>query len=299
MLNRHLQHLRVLVIVMAFCLTLAAVAAQDDDAEAHDVIAQAFAQLADADGYTYVLTMDSTNRIIDEAGESFGTRQLYKIDGAASGPDYSDTVTLTTTPLENEADEQATTLKRVQLGDEFYVLLDALLADQLGIAPGWWLLDDLLDAVGVDSVRAYSAAQLTNIPNPAAIAFDIDLIRNVTETEPGEIDGVAVRVFDVEMKAVEMVMAQMEVTAVDQLALYFENAALLLQSEFSITYRLWIGADDGRLYRGASEARTYLPFVDFGGANDPDYDIENTGSVTFEIANYGAPVEIEAPTPRN
>lgn len=281
------------LLMLAFVLP---VTAQDDDSEAREIIANAYAQLADA-RYSYTLTMDSGNVIVDSEGERFGVQQTYEIEGEAVGADFADTMTLTVTPLENEDDVQTGQLARVRVGDRFYVRPGTLLAQQLGVADAWWLMQDLLDEIGGDSVQSFAAQQLEGIPTPLATALDDALIRSVTELEPGDINGVAVRVFEVEMKAVEMATAAFEGTIAERVNTFLEALPLMLQSELSIVYRLYIGADDGQLYRSESEAFIYLPFIEYGGSSDPDYDIENTGIVTIDIDYTDAPETIDAPTP--
>jgi len=294
MIGNSLSRLLALGLVLALLLTVGGETAAQDDAG--DVIAQALALLAEADSYAYTVTMDTSQQITDESGEVFGVRQRYDIAGEASGADYHDAVTLTVVPLEAEDDAQTTTLERVRVGETLYVQLDDLLAEQLGVETGWWALDALLDTLGDDSVRRFSAEQLAQLPTPATLTIDADLIRGVEALADDEIEGVPVRVFDVEMKAVEIALAQQaEAGFGDRLASYLENAALLLQSEFSLTYRLYVGAEDGRLYRAESASRSYIPYLEFGGPNNPDYDIDMSTTLTFDIRAYGEPVQIEAP----
>ncbi len=271
-------------------------AAAQAESDVRETIAGALALLGEADSYAYTVTLDTTNQLTDESGETFGARQLYEISGAANGADYQDTVELTMVPLEAEDEAQTTTLERVQVDETFYARLDALLAEQLGVDGGWWAQAELLTSLGEDSVRRYSAEQLALLPTPATLSIDENLIRSIEEAEPEKIDGLAMRVFDVEMKAVEAAMALHQVATGDRLASFFENAALLLHSEFSFTYRLYVGAEDGRLYRVESAAYTYLPFLAFGGDSDPDYDITTDDRLTYAISEYDMPVEIEAPT---
>jgi hypothetical protein len=276
-------------------LTLALpAAAQDDETEAREIIATAYEQLADT-RYSYTLTMDTTNSVTDEEGQTSGVRQLYEIEGEAIGADYADTITLTVTPLENEIDVQAGRISRVRVDDRFYVRLGTLLSQQLGVADVWWQMQDLLDEIGVDNVQSFAAQQLEGIPTPLATTLDDALIRSVTELEPDDIDGVPVRVFEVEMKAIEMMASAVEGTMADQITAFLENLPLTLQSELSIVYRLSIGTEDGQLYRSESEAYTYLPFIEFGRGNDPDFDIENTGVVVIDIDYTDAPESIDTP----
>ena len=297
MIRHRMSHLLVLGLVMALSLFVGGYAAAQDDADARDVIAQALALLGEAETYTYTLAMDTTNQLTDESGEVFGTQQLYEIAGEASGEDHHDTIRLNAIPLEAEGDRQTATLERIQVGETRYVQLDDLMAEQLGVDAGWWALDDLLETLGDDSVRRFSAEQIAQLPTPATLVIENDLIRSVEELEGDEIYGVPVRVFDIEMKAVELALAQQaDADAVETLVSYLENAALLLQSEISFTYRLYIGAEDGRLYRAESASRTYLPFLEAGGASSLAYNVDTITALTFDIRAYDAPVEIEAPS---
>lgn len=291
--RRHHRSLWLLTALLIIAFALPA-AAQDDETEARAIITSAYEQLADA-SYHYAITMDTANNITDADGETSGVQQVYEIEGEAVGADYTDTMTLTVTPLENEADTQSTRLARTRVDDAFYVELSGLLAQQLGVADGWWLLDDLLTEIGDDNVQSFAAQQFEGIPTPLATALEDDLIRSVTEAEPEDIDGVAVRVFEVEMKAIEMMTSEVDGTAAEQITAFLENLPLVMQSEISIVYRIAIGAEDGQLYRIESEAYTSLPFIEFGGSNDPEFDIENSSTVTIDIDYANAPTDIVIP----
>jgi hypothetical protein len=102
-------------------------------------------------------------------------------------------------------------------------------------------------------------------------------------------------VFDVELKAVEMMMQESDASAAEQLLAFLEDAELLLRGEFSATVRLWIGTDDGRIYRAEMETRAYLPFLELSRGSNPNFNIETTSSARYDISGYGEPVEIEAP----
>lgn len=278
------------------CLPLVAVHAQDDETTARDAIAQAFAQLANADSYTYAMTFDTSTVLTDEDDATFGTKQAYDITGEASGADYHDTVTLTLTPLENEADAQSTTLERIQRDGVFYVQIDALLADELGIEPGWWTQDALLDTFEENTPLRLSAESLTTLPTPASLAFADDLIVSVSELEQTDIDGAPVRVFDVELNALAMMMAQAgEESALAQLAALVQDMELMLAAEYSATAQVAIGVDDGRLYRFETEARTFLPFLEMDGGSYPGYNIETSMNARYDITGYDVPVVVEAP----
>lgn len=278
------------------CLPLVAVHAQDDETNARDAVVQAFAQLADADSYTYEMTFDTSTVLTDEDDATFGTKQTYDITGEVSGADYHDTITLTATPLENEADTQSTTLERIEFNGVFYVRLDDLLANELNVEPGWWTHDALLDTFEENTPRRLSAESLTTLPTPASLAFADDLIVGMSAREEVEIDGVAVRVFDIELNALAMTMAQTSgESALAQLAALVQDIELMLAAEYSATAQVSIGVEDGRLYRFESQARTFLPFLEMERGTYPGYNIETNINARYDITGYDVPVEVAAP----
>lgn len=292
MLRTH--HLLVLLLALAFPLRGAALA--QEEADVRVVIAEALAQLAEAGSYTYTGQMDTTLRLTDESGAAFGTLQTYVIDGETRGADFHDTITMTVTPLESEADTQTTMLERVQAGDTLYVRLDDLLAESLSVEPGWWRLDDLLDDLGDDSVRRTGAERLRTLPRPAVLTLEEPMIRSMEALPDETINGVPVRVFAVEMKAVEMALAEQgEAGLAEALESFLENAELVLKSDIHLTYRFYVGVEDGRLYRVENESRSYLPFLEVANSSGPDYNVDTVTSLTFDIDAYEVPVTVAAP----
>lgn len=278
------------VVLLTFALGVFAPAALAQEDEARAVIARAFA-LLDESHYAYMLSFETIQTLTDTAGDEYGTRQAYEIDGTANGTDFQDTIRLTVTPLEYEDDAQSTVLERIHVDDTLYVQLDDLLAAQFDVEAGWWSFDGLLDAIGSDSVRRAGTEQIVQIPRPLTLVVADDLITNVTELEAEEVDGEAVRVFDIELNALDMALAQAGGAAAEQLA---ANARLISQSELTANIRLRI-ADDGRLVSGESSTRTYLPFIAYGDVDDPDFDFDLHQTLQFALSAVDDRADIEPP----
>ena len=278
-------------------LYIPATLGQDDDPR--DVVLQAMAKLAD--GYHYTLDWSLEQQFIGEdEDDSFAiyTTQLFEGDVAASG-DYHVTLTVRAgeTP-ETFGDSPTVEVEHLQIGDQLYLNLvdvDEIFGNMIeDIEPGWYRVDDLLAQFEELTPERIILQNLANIVLPAELPLTDDLIVVVREEEPTTVDGTEMRVFTVEVDALQILVNQMPANGVDSPLEIMKSIRFLQQSELSLVYTVWIGADDGLLYQGESVWRNFLPYLTEDEPGPP-YDMEMVGMSTFAISQHGAIDAIELP----
>lgn len=274
--------------------------AQDDDAARRTVL-DAVQAVISLDGYHVQEKVSYLTHIIYEDGSTADTLAIQKIEGdAAKNGDRQFTREIQTG--ENfEAASAADPMLIEQIISDGKVYLNfhtegTMYEEVFTFKSGWWEYDHLVDSLG-DTVMSYAVQQYANAHTPLDAAFSEDTILSVAEVEPESRDGVDMRVFDVELDAVKLLLQQRATAGEDPQQLLEESKDLLAASEITITYRLWIGADDGLIYRGKGEQRTFIPYGTAGRDSDPNLDLEGSGTTEFIISRHGELVEIIPPDP--
>lgn len=102
------------------------------------------------------------------------------------------------------------------------------------------------------------------------------------------------RVFEVKVDAQRVFLSQLSGSFEEQLTMMLEFADVFAKSEFELHYILWIGADDGLLYRGEVARYTYIPYLT-EQSDGPPYDITNNSESTFAISGHGQTEAIQLP----
>jgi hypothetical protein len=97
------------------------------------------------------------------------------------------------------------------------------------------------------------------------------------------------------MNALEVLGDQSQLSGEKALEELLRNAAFISKIELNLTYRLWIGAEDGQLYQVTGESRTYLPYLTEEQEDGLSYDLETTSGAVFTISQHGAVDEITLP----
>ena len=133
-------------------------------------------------------------------------------------------------------------------------------------------------------------------PPPYTLPLRVGTIQEITELDGDTIDGMAVRVFEVELDAMAIMLESMgglSGLAEAAEALLNPNSVLSL-GEFSYSMRLWIGEEDGLLYRADGSSRSYLPYAK---ADDeaPSFNMETLTSFELNLSEYGEEVLIINP----
>lgn len=256
--------------------------------------------------YIYAVQSELSSRYIDRAENANGTLMEYVIAGQVSADgDHAAQFVYTVRDIVNPEAGASLSIERIVVKDVIYLRFgDIVTSDassvELGIAPGWWQSDELLAQLSTENADEIAAHVL--VQNFAAFERFTDLpidavtIETITELEPETHDGVEMRVFDVEMDAPAYVVRQQPPPPAGGFqANVLVDAALLAQSDLRASHRLWIGAQDGYLYRAESETFAFYPYseIEFGSLPDIDVEIASTSTITF--AAHGDEVIISTP----
>lgn len=287
------------LLLLAFTLTLAIPAAAQDDPTA--LVIDAFARLEGGYRFTYGADTTQTYAYDDSAAETV----MYRYD--AAGEVDADGSYIGSTTLSGSGDNGADTM---EIGFDFEVAqVDDVDYVSLGerrdaapyfedISSGWHLVADLEAEMG-DSVYSALLRSVTQLNLPTAIPLESRLITSITEIEPSEIDGVPVRGFDI---VIDGLQAYRD-AVVESGTVSFENllsvATLLEAGEFDYTLTVWIGADDGQLYRIEAAYFSLVPYVTAGIEVDdntlPPFDQTQSGTFQFDITDHAAIPPITPP----
>jgi hypothetical protein len=142
---------------------------------------------------------------------------------------------------------------------------------------------------------SYVVQQYANPTIPFESAFNDDTILSVKEAESETIGGINMRVFDVELDALRLLVTQQATNGQDIEQLLTESKDLLAASDLSTVYRLWISAEDGLIYRGKGEYRTFIPYGSSGSDSNLNLDFEGSGVSEFVVSKHGEAVNITPP----
>lgn len=274
------------------------VLAQDaDDSDAQAIVIRAVDNLAE--GYQYTLDWNNRQHLTAEA-EVVDVFTQQSITGeVTAGDDYSVTVEMAAADtVESVVDSPSITMQQIRVGGELYISLSEL--DPLyggffaDVETGWHRYADLLAQFGETTAQRIAFEGLTSVRLPADFPLTDNLILSVTELEPEAIDGIDMRVFEVGVDALQVMISQMPMTPEERIRMALEAADFFAKSELRLTYTLWIGAEDGQLYRGESAGYTLLPYLTEEEPGPP-YDLKTETSAEFTISQHGEIVEIEIP----
>jgi hypothetical protein len=289
-----------LALLIVIMLAPGLASAQDD--EALDTVTTALNNLAALDGYHYTSESIVTNEFIEaDDSRNASATHFYTIGSVNGDGDYQ------TTLIVGAADEEQATsaplqIDRIMAGGVLYVNLssgDSLYEDYYGVTAGWWRYDDL-SAMLDNQTAGYALNTIIQRPLPSTSpALSSEMIISAEERAADTLDGLAMRVFDIHLDARRIMMETRTNSAASQIGNLFEDLAVLAEGTFSISARLWIGANDGQLYRVQAGAKTILPYVSSGHEDLVPYDLRQTEETTLIISEHGQPVEISAPFPVN
>jgi hypothetical protein len=239
------------------------------------------------DGFvTNTYTIQTIEGDVGQDGDRQFTRQLQSAD-----------------TFENAAKADPLVIEQVISDGTTYVNFQTeneAITSMLNIQAGWWEYDKLVEssesAVVATLIKQYSQSDI-----PLDTLFRDEILLTVTELVSEMQNGISLRVFDMELDAVQLALeATLEQNAVaeaDQEQVLADKQDLFDASELTATYRLWIGADDGLVHRGRGDQRTFIPFSTAGGEDDPNFDIDANWTAEFSITQHGEAVAITPPDP--
>ena len=271
---------------------------QDED-NPRDFVLEALERLA---GTSHQFTSEATiSTAMQGAEQQYEIYNVIEEQGeVADNGDYHVLITRTSGASLEEAEAIAPfEVEQVQLEGETYINLlleDTPYAEELAVEAGWWRYDDLL--AQFDGIMRVAIESQLNYRLPLILFLDPEIITDVTELEPEVIDGVEMRVFQLELDALTVLLRQSAGMDSVQLEDILNQVSLMAASDVSLDYRLWIGAEDGLIYKGVSEGRTYIPYLSEEIEDGPDYDMDTRASIEFTISAHDEPVEINAPSER-
>lgn len=300
---RPLPRLGIVLVLVSVLFISLPTAAQPADQDAQAIVLEAFENLQALEGYHFTLTTNTHTHIErdDEVVDNYFTLEAEG-DALANG-DYH----IATTRVSGETPEEAQVNPTLEIeytavdGDLYVNLLteDTDYEEVFGVEPGWWEHDTLiaqLDTAGTAFVIDSLAPALLL---PSNLPLEATLIDSVTEAPAETVDGLAMRVFEVGFYAPAFFVAQSGASLEEQLNMMLRDQALLAASELSFSLRLWIGADDGLLYRGEFSSSTFLPYATIGAeTSGPDYDIATDTTMEFVVTGHGEAGDIAPPAAR-
>ena len=267
--------------------------------EPRDIVLQAVENLAEGYAYTLEVTIEQ-HFIGDEAGDNIDIYTTHAIIGdVAANGDYHLDITIHAGETADFAELQSFEMAHVRVADDLFLNL-ADIEEAFGdiledVDSGWHNLDDLLETVAGDLAQEIVIQNLGNAPRPTEFPLTDALIVSVTEEASTTMDDVDMRVFEVEVDALQVMLEQMPGDTLDTVRMLLDNVSFVNKSDLSLHYTLWIGAEDGLLYRGESAGRNFLPYLTEDVSPGPPYDLDISSTATFTISQHGAVGEITLP----
>jgi hypothetical protein len=288
-----------LMIMVTTMLLPGIASAQTDDARG--VVLEAAKNVITLPGYHIRIKYNYQHRITLEDGTVINNYSIQIAEGdATSNGDrhFTHSVQSSDTAVRALA-MPVFEVEQILSAGETYVnfkIAGTVYEDQLGIKPGWWRYNDLLAATenNATNIIIQQNAQPDRLVD---LLLRDDTILNTTEVESGSLDGRAMRIFDVDLDAVRLLLEATPGTDEEHEQALAEHENLLKASDISLTYRLWIGTDDGLLYRGKGQQRTYIPSQTVGKDSDPKFTTDDHAAIEFVISQQGEPVDIQPPDP--
>lgn len=283
-------------LLLALLITAMPAAAQEDDAEARDFVLQAIANLTALPGYHFAYELRTETTFAGEDDKTT-TATITSVEGdaLANGDNF---VTISTATGESFNAAEATPPLHVERtvfnGNSAlnFQIEDSVYADQLPFEDGWQSYEDL--SASLEGIT--EQITLDNINNaglPTAFFVGDHLIESVTEAAPEEIDGIPMRVFDVELNALGLALERTLAENRPDLQSLFEELNVLAAGDLTATYRLWIGTEDGQIYQAIIHDESNFPYLSSGQEDTAPFDITATTSIELIISQHGDVVEIE------
>lgn len=289
--------LRLVLLILVLMTGAAQPVLSQEDSAARAVVQQAMDNLAE--GYQYTLDWQTAQHFSGEDDEfNIYNRQSITGEVTANG-DYAISVAAYAgESAEFVADMPPLEMQQIQLDGELYINLPNIDTDYAGffdgLESGWQSYDEMHALFDDSTAQRLAFEGLTDIRLPAEFPLTEDMILSVVEQDAETIDDVEMRVFVVEVDALEIMLRQTPGTPLERMRLMLESADFFKKSELSLRYTLWIGAADGQLYRGESVGSTFLPYLTEEEQGVP-YDLTIESSAAFTIAQHGAVDAIRLP----
>jgi hypothetical protein len=291
----------IFAVMLASVLLLPVIVLAQAEDDARDIVLKAVQDVIALDGYHIKLKTSTLNTFTQKDGSviTVYAAQVVEGDVAGNGDRYFIRQIHKGDTFENAMKSAPLVVKQIVSGGETYVnfqTADTAYADILDFQPGWWVYDELLNSVDSDTtkfvIRGYGQSD-TILEH----FFRDDTVISAEELEPQMDNGVKLRVFNVELDALQLLVEQTAFSTDGQEQTLDQNTHLLDASDITLTFRLWIGTEDGLIYRGKGDLRTYIPYATAGNENTPAFDQDSNGTLEFMVSRHGEPVVITPPDP--
>lgn len=279
-----------MIVITVLMSALPVFSQSDEDAEAF--VLDALEQLNET-SYHFVMENSQSTELTPEEGDPETTAITYMLEGdyAANG-DQQVTIEAQTA----SGDEAVTFMfERIVVGDTVYLNIPESEFLQTGNdapEPGWTEID--ITGEMPDTGIEVAFRNIATLTTPADL-IPVEHIESVTELALVSIDGVDMRLFEIQVDEQAAAFDQMLGTLEERLEAWAREREVYAAGEVAHRYRVWIGADNGQVYRGEADGLTVLPYLSADIESGPRWDYRSEIRITFEISNIGIDVEIEAP----
>lgn len=286
-----------LLLVLLAALPTSAQDATEQAADAETFVLEAIASFTALPGYHFAYEIQNVTTVIQDGEVYLTTVTLVSAEGDALA-DGDSFVTISLASSDSLEAAEATPPLHVERtifqGKSAlnFQLEDSVYEDLIPFEEGWQSYEDHATSVEGMSTQVV-LDNFNNMQLPVAFFADESLIQSVTELEPEVVDGVDMRVFQVEIDALAFTLERTPAESRGDLESFFQNLELLAASELSASHRLWIGADDGQIYQGVIDYATDILYESSGFEEGPPYDLTTSTLTTFTIAAHGEAVDIE------
>lgn len=290
-----------LLILLFVALPAAAQNAPTESSDAEAFVLQAIANLNALPGYHFAY--ESQNSSVFTEGEEvvISTFTITSVEGdaLANGDNF---VTISLASNDSMDSAKATPPLHVERtvfnGNSAlnFQVEDTVYEQLLPFEDGWKSYESLAEAADAITTQ-FVLDNVNNTFLPTAFFTDESLIDSVTEIAPEVIDGVNLRVFEVELNSLGLIIERtpqaQELGLSYRLEGILESVDLLAASDLSASYRLWIGQDDQLIYQGMLQEAFYIPYLSSGYEDEVPYDMTTTTTIELTISQHGTAAEIE------
>lgn len=288
-----------LLVLLAALPAAAQEATAEVTAEATDArafVEQALANFAELPSYhfAYRLRLESTFSM-EEPLATAANISSVEGDALANGDSYVSIYMQSGTSLELAEATPPLIVERTVFNGRSalnFELEDTIYEDMFPFEDGWQPYDALSAAVEGDLSTQATLDVFNNTALPGTLFPDSAFIQSVTERDSETIDGVALRVFEVEYDAVGLMLTNTPAEDRPGLQELLQSLDLIATSDLTTTTRLWIGADDAQIYRAQFSYTSNIPYFSSGHTDMAPYDISSITNAELSISAHGEPVEI-------
>lgn len=276
-------------------------------AQTHEALAfvtQALDKLAALESYHFHSDSTVVNEFIDaHEARNAGTTLFVTAGSVQADSDNHTTISISNVD-KNPANDVTMEIERIVFEGTLYINISyddpdyAAYGEALGYKSGWWRYDDLRASLSENLAAGLDIIIKRPLPSTSP-ALRPDMIASVEERQPDTQDGQAMRVFDLRLDARRLMMEAYAESGTQQLREIFGSLEVLAAGTFHASARVWIGADDGQIYRVQASTKAVIPYLSSGHEDQMPYDLRQTEQVTLTLSEHGQLVEISAPSPLN